>query len=347
MIFRPKNKKIIFISLLALAVGAIVFWINRDDPRPGPISGESHETKTETYSAINGVLSEKAVAERRPISVMIENHPDSRPQSGLSEADVVYEVLAEGGITRFLAIFQTKQPDTIGPVRSARDYFAEVADEWKALYAHVGGSNEVIEALKKGLYKNISDVNEYYNETYFGRDKAKPAPHNVFTSYVALQKWLKDKQEEQKITADLWKFKDDLPLPAEVATQKINMDFSRAGYEVGYVYSTSTNSYLRELYFEPHLDSATGKQIEAKNVVVQIIRVDPVPKDPLLRVDINLASGGRAVIFRDGEVVEGRWKKENNRTRYFDLSGKEIELNRGPIWIELLPQEKEASLVWK
>ncbi|MEK7162026.1 MAG: DUF3048 C-terminal domain-containing protein, partial [Patescibacteria group bacterium] len=139
---------------------------------------------------------------------------------------------------------------------------------------------------------------------------------------------------------------DDSPVASATAVN-ISMDFSRAGYEVGWVYNSLNNSYNRLQYFQQHLDENTGKQISAKTVVAQVVKVTPVPKDPLLSVDIDLKSGGKAYVFLDGQVIEGVWKNEQGRTRFYDRNNQEISFNRGPIWVELLQMEKENGLVWK
>src|SRR3989344_6912600 len=152
------NKRLA-IAIAAIAVlGAAAFLTLKPSP-PTQVEESEHGIEPQKYEAINGIYVEEIVSTLRPLAVMVENHPDARPQSGLSEADIVYETLAEGGITRFLVLFQSRAANEIGSVRSARDYFAEIANEWGALYAHVGGSNEVIANLKKGIYENLDDAN--------------------------------------------------------------------------------------------------------------------------------------------------------------------------------------------
>ena len=284
---------------------------------------------------------------------MVENHPDARPQSGLSEADIVYETLAEGGITRFLVLFQSRAANEIGSVRSARDYFAEIANEWGALYAHVGGSNEVIANLKKGIYENLDDANEYYNGDFFPRKKEKSAPHEIFTSTQNLRNLIAEHNFSDIANYLSWQFKDDSPTTAS-GTPDIYIDFSRAGYEVTWEYDPAQNNYKRNIYFEADYDAVSKEQIRAKNVVIQMVDVTPVPKDPFLRVDIDLNGGSdasagvknKAIIFQDGKSTVGFWKRENNRTRFFDANSQEIKFNRGPIWLELVPEDKEVNLKW-
>ncbi len=336
----PKKIIVLFFAVLLAALFLLKFFWPQDK---AALLQNSESKKEIKYAAINGNLVSKEISELRPLAVMVENHPDARPQSGLGQADIVYEALAEGGITRFLALYQSNEASIIGPVRSAREYYAQIADEWGALFAHVGGSNEVIAQIKSGVYKNLDDANEYYNFDFFPRRKNKPEPHHIFTSTEKLRQLIKFHQFSPAANFKPWSFKDD-SAAATSTVSKINLDFSRPGYEVGWEYDAASNSYLRQQYFAPHLDELTGKPISAKTVVIQIVQVTPVPRDPLLSVDIDLISGGRVLVFMDGALIEGVWRKEAGRTRFFDSSNKEIKFSRGPLWIELVPKEKESGI---
>lgn len=344
------NKKVLIYAVLISipVILAGLFWHNKNtSARRSPSASAGQQKPVESSAkAVNGLVVSKEISSSRPMAVMVENHPDARPQSGLIGADIVYEALAEGGITRFLAIFQSNSVKEIGPVRSAREYFASLANEWGALYAHVGGSNEVIAQIKNGIYKNLDDANEYYNFDFFPRNKYKPQPHHIFTSTEKLKELMTFHKFSASANFLSWNFKDDSPVASSTASS-INMDFSRAGYEVSWIHNSQNNSYNRLQYFEPHLDDNTGKQISVKTVVVQIVKVTPVPKDPLLSVDVDLKTGGKAYVFLDGLVIEGVWKNEQGKTRFYNNNNQEISFNRGPVWVELLPAEKTDSLVWK
>lgn len=345
------NKRKSFLIIGAIVLIAAVFlalkWRgNKQADFFRMSSGDSVGPAEGLFDAIDGVRVSGSVALLRPLAIMVENHPDARPQSGLSRADVVYETLAEGGITRFLALYQSSDAREIGSVRSAREYFAALADEWGALYAHVGGSNEVIAQIKSNKYKNVDDANEYYNGDFFPRRKDKPEPHHIFTSTGKLRELIAYHKFSNGANYLPWQFKDDRLATTSIIS-KISIDFSRAGYEVGWEYDVASNTYKRLQYFQPHIDDVSKQQLSAKSVIVQIVKITPVPKDPLLQVDIDLTEGGRAVIFQDGILIDGVWRKESGRTRFYDASNNEIKFNRGPIWLELVPKDKEANLTWK
>lgn len=351
--------------VLIAAVFLFFWWRGKQQADSVKILNKENLSQSkELFDAINGVKVSESAALLRPLAVIVENHPDARPQSGLSQADIVYEALSEGGITRFLALYQSAETKWIGPVRSAREYFAQIADEWGAVFAHVGGSNEAIRQLKNRQYKNLADANEYYNFDFFPRRKDKPEPHHIFTSTEKLRELIAFHQFSNLAAYQPWIFKDDAASfaeasearPAATSTAvKIDIDFSRAGYEVDWEYVLSRNVYKRLQYFEPHIDELSNSQITAKTVIIQIVKVVPVPRDPLLQVDIDLDGGSdasvgvknRVIVFQDGISIEGTWRKEMNRTRFYDSSGAEIKFNRGNIWVELVPEDKEANLDWK
>lgn len=299
--------------------------------------------------AINGLLLKEREAGMRPLAVMIENHTNSRPQSGLAEADIVYEALAEGGITRFVALYQTSEAKNIGPVRSARDYFATIANEYGALYAHVGGSDEVLTQLKNGMYKNITDLNEYFNASYFQRIKSRPAPHNTYTSTSELRRYLKEKNISETSRWQDWNFTDKDSLVAEKNATQVFIDFSIPSYKVGYIYDTEQKRYKRTLGGATHLDAASKEPLTTKTVVVQFVSVSATPGDAKDRIDVDLIGEGKALVFHDGTVTEARWNKSNSdRTHFSDLNGRAIEFNRGKIWVELVPDDTPNSRVtWK
>lgn len=344
--FLTMKKKISIAILACVILLGLIFVIVKLIKVSGP-ADEKNEEKSNDFYSINGLKVSKEVSEKRPIAVMVENHPDARPQSGLSRADIVYETLTEGGITRFMALYQSSNAENIGPIRSAREYFAQIADDWGAVYAHVGGSNEVIAQINNGKYPNLSDADEYYNEDFFNRITARPAPHNVYTSINKLERLMDFYDFGKKAGYQPFIFKQESPATSSTAT-KIEIDFSKPGYEVSWNYDSTANDYRRSIYFEPDVDAAINHQITAKNIVTQFVEVTLVPNDPLFSVDINLLGFGKALFFQDGKATEGVWvKNPGETTKFYNEAGGEFEFNRGPIWIELVPVEKEGSLNWK
>jgi hypothetical protein len=332
-----KKLVLLIIVIVLLAGGAIWWWFNNHAPS-AILDNTNINHQPQLFPSVNGTLVEKDLAESRPYGVMIENHGDARPQSGLDKADIVYETVAEGGITRFLAIFHSKPVSQIGPVRSARDYFAELANEWGVLYAHVGGSDEVLVQLEQRQYKNIDDINEFFFGKYFRRLKSRAAPHNTYTSTGELAQFLKDRGYKDKASFEPWQFKPDATPISQTAATTLRINFSIPNYAVRYEYDPVAKHYNRFVAGKPQLDAETDQQLTATNVLVQYVTITDVPNDPKLRVDLTLTGQGKGVLFSGGMYNNITWNKsKGGKTRYFDSTGAEVIFTVGPTWVELAP----------
>lgn len=281
-----------------------------------------------------------------PVGMMIENLSSTRPQSGLSGASVVYEAVAEGGATRFLAVYAGPGDHLakIGPVRSARPYYLEWFSEYRGLYGHAGGSPDALRMIS-GF--GIHDLNGIGREgKYFWRDRGIAAPHNLFTSSELLSRALRDLQFEGTASGITpWTFKDDLALDARPPSgHAVTIKFSGAAYEVEYRYDQATNRYLRFNAGVVHTDTQTNEQLTATNVIVQVV-------PPILdigekgRLTMDVHGKGVAYLFVDGGVNVGTWTKatREDRTRFFYENGEEVLLNRGSTWVAVLPSDQAVE----
>lgn len=280
-----------------------------------------------------------------PISIMIENLVTVRPQSGLGSANLVYEALAEGGITRFMAVYATTATiDTIGPVRSARHYYVDWAEEFGGLYAHVGGSPQALGIL--GTEDFLHDLNQFGYSEYYYRDENIEAPHNLFTTSELMQFAVRDLElTDTEGSYDPYLFKEDTEKKERPTTvNDIVVDFSSFSYQVEWRYDRDTNGYLRFNAGEPHLDANTESQIVAKNVVVQWVESSLLEEDTG-RLDIVTIGEGKALLFQDGAVQEGTWKKteRGERTKFYDANGAEFKFNAGATWIEAVPVDRTVT----
>lgn len=300
---------------------------------------------------------------RRPLTVMIENHQEARPQSGLSKADIVYEAVAEGGITRLLAVFYcgaSAEDVTIGPVRSARTYFMDFASEYGdyPLYAHVGGANipgpanALGQIGQYGWLAKGNDLNQFaIGFPVFWRDYERIG-HPVATEhtmYSTVDK-LWDVAHKRGLDADEgfvpWKFKDEVKLEDRGGVEKIEFDFwgGYSDYSVLWQYDKTANHYLRFNGGQPHKDLNNDTQLWASTVIIQFMK-EKGPIDELKHLLYTTTGTGKAIIFQDGQAIQANWSKakRQERTKFVDTKGKEIEFNRGPIWIEIVPAGREIS----
>ena len=281
---------------------------------------------TTVASALSGVQVDPAVNARPVIGVMIENSVDARPQSGLGQAGVVFEAIAEGGITRFMALFQDTTPEDIGPVRSVRPYYVKWLMGFDAPIAHVGGSPEALSNIRDWGTKDLDQVS---NSGDYRRVATRDAPHNVYTSYSALQQIAAAKGFTGSTFTS---FVRKAESPSKTPNAKtIDMAISSSLYNTHYDYDPASNSYKRSQAGAAHIDAGTNQQISPKSVVVLVM---PFSIDGKYSVYGTIGSG-QAIVFQDGVATTASWVKSDNAAQFSftDAGGKALALNPGQTWI--------------
>lgn len=329
-----KKQKALFIIVLLLVLGGAAYGVKALTTKPAPapvvvVPEKKEEPKPEPiYSPLTGVAVTKEQSELPVTGIMIENSPDARPQSGLNQAGVVFEAIAEGGITRFLTLWQEAQPDYVGPVRSVRPYYVDWLEGFDAAIAHVGGSAEALAKIKSD---GVKDLDQFYNTGPYHRVNNRYAPHNMYTSVPALVDLQKSKGWT-KSTFTGFPRKAEQPSDAPTA-RGINITISGAQYNVHYDYDVKTNTYLRVLAGKPHTDERSKAQIAPK-VVVALVVPYSIHADGIHSVYQTIGSG-KVFVFQDGLVTEGTWEKSNSKSQitFKDAAGKPIKLNAGQTWI--------------
>lgn len=324
---------------------------------------------------LNGALfskPERAVWEkRRPIAVVIENSADARPQSGISKADVVYEAVAEGGITRFLAIFYcgaAAEDVKVAPVRSARVYFIDLAAAYgkNPIFMHVGGANDFAgtgdtakEARALELLQTLgwrvpqgNDFDTTYDSGYpvFWRnydrlDHPVATEHTMMASldqaYLQAEKRGFAAKDKNGVSWDInfkpWRFTDGKSQSQSV--KEVSFDFwsNKPEYSVTWKYDPANNEYLRFNGGVEHKDHENNEQIKAKNVAI-IFTQEKTSVDRNKHSLYTTIGKGSALVFQNGEAIEATWEKSSRESMiiFRDKKGKEISFVRGPIWVEIL-----------
>lgn len=330
--------------------------------------------KTETCPLNNKLFTkgEREIWEkRRPLTVMIENHEEARPQSGLSRADIVYEAVAEGGITRLLTVYYcgaSAEDITIGPVRSARTYFMDFASEYGdyPLYAHVGGANlsGPADALGQigdyGWLNKRNDLNQFaIGFPTFWRDYERighpvATEHTMYSTTDKLWEVAHSRgldftdSEGDKWNRDFipWKSKEESSLIKRGTVDNIKIEFwsGYQGYGVNWQYDRENNRYLRSNGGQAHKDLNNDEQLQARVVIVQFMK-EKGPIDEEKHLLYTTTGSGKALVFQDGEAIQATWSKADrqSRTKFTDSKGKEINFIPGEIWIEIVPVGKEVS----
>ncbi len=289
---------------------------------------------------LDGTPRETATSSR-PVAVMVENHVDARPLSGISGASLVFEAPVEGGITRLLAVFDVQRDIAeIGPVRSARPYYLDWASELDAMYVHVGGSPD---ALAKIAATGIHDLNQFFADKYFWRSTARNAPHNVYTSTALLEKALVARDWNTSASFSSWNFVDADPSAAATSTSEIRIPFSTLSYAVRWRWDPVGGRYLRFVGGAAASDRDGKRQIAA-NVVV--ISAETAVLDDVGRLRLGSLGSGDGTLFRDGFAEAIQWKKKTAgaRLQFFSKQTKEeVFFRPGTTWVEVVPEEVEIT----
>lgn len=346
---KNKQKLAAYILLGAGILAAMGFWayllfapaqpfkplgFNNPDPVFYPfhsaLDGSGSNSPTDVYPAIT--------------AVMIDNHPDAWPQSGVSQAKIVYEAPAEGGITRFLAIFKTKDAVAqVGPVRSARPYFINWAAEYNAFYLHSGGSPDALNTLASTTL--VTDVNEFWNGQYFWRSYNREAPHNLYTSSTLWQIMATDLSAKHKSSpwVGLKFVTADSVLPPGVSTSsQASITFS-PNFSVSWHFDNSLKKYVR--YVNGKVFEDTAGPIMADNVIIQKVTGNIL--DEIGRRSLGAVGQGGGWLLRLGHTIEVAWNKSSNsaRTVFKDVDMHEIEFAPGVTWIEVVPPDATLKVV--
>jgi hypothetical protein len=272
----------------------------------------------------------------RPILVTINNHPLARPQSGLAQADVVYEMLAEGDVTRFLALYQSELPDSIGPIRSARDYFIDIAKGLDAFYIAHGYSPDAKSMLDKKVVQHMNGMQ--YDGIYFKRSSERKAPHNSYTTGESIglgaEKVGASLLYQKKVSYPFYEVEDSVKIG--VQANEVAIQYSNGGkFNSHYVYDAEKNRYTR---FSANIrteDYVTKQPIELANVLFFEMPHRVIDNEG--RRDITLEGGGNAYLFQAGIMREVKWTNEDGLLIAIEEDGTEVKLVPGKTWIHFVP----------
>lgn len=338
------------IGLVVLAGASVAGYLVFTSPEAvtntnTPVNRNTNTAAETAPRLVDGVLVSPSKTNPNLTAVMIENSSDARPPSALDKASVVYEALAEGGITRFMAIFTSDAAETeVGPVRSARPYFVDWASEYnKPLYVHAGGSPQALDLLRSSK-TTVVDFNQFTNGPYFYRDKTRRRPHDLYITADKLLLAVRDKVADGQPSFTSWAYANEPGIDARPETvNDIIVKYSSLSYQTTYSYDRGLNVYRRSLGGQPHLTRA-GTPITAKNVVVQFVRTGLYPKETQ-RLKMETVGEGKAYIFRNGQSIIGTWKKDaaTNRTMFYDEAGQPVVFARGNTWISVVPTDRTVT----
>ena len=286
----------------------------------------------------------------RPIAVMINNHQHARPyHSGLQDAYIIYEVIAEGGYTRYMALFRDKSPERVGSIRSSRHYFLDYVLENDAIYVHWGWSPQAEKDIKSLDIDNIDGMS--YEGKYFYRDKSLPVPleHTGYVDIADIREATKNLSIRETSDSSLLLdyVVDDLNMESyediKVA-KKVEVPYSGI-LTTSYVYNADAKVYERYINGEKHIDYVTKKQYTAKNIIVY--NVSNYTFDSYGRQDIKNIGSGKGYYISNGYAVPIKWEKDSrsSKTEYTYLDGTELKVNDGNTYIQIQPSSKKIVII--
>lgn len=343
--FNFDRKKLIIVigGVVGLLIAIlIIFLIVHKKPAPSkPVATNTAApapASTMEASRLTGVPVTPEQNKRPVRGFMIENSPDARPQSGLTQAEVVFEAVAEGGITRFLALFQINRPDYLGPVRSARPYYLDFLLPFDAPLGHAGGSPDALAQIKA---LGVKDLDQFANAGAYQRVSSRFAPHNLYTSMDKIDALMNQKGFTTS-TFTSWPRKAEAASAAPTA-KSIDFNISSFLYNPHWDYDAATNSYKRSEGGKPHTDEKSGAQISPK-VVLALTMGKGLAADRL-HSTYNTSGSGHLYVFQDGVVTEGTWSKGDHKDPFTfkDAAGQPLKLNPGQTWLSIVDANSKVS----
>lgn len=337
---RSRTPLVVGAVLLLILSGGLFYFIitgklrgSKVDLTPGPVTATTTVTLVPRH--LDGVFvpqGEEALGIR---AVMVENHPDARPLSGPALANVALEVPVEGGITRFLLLFDaTTTAAEVGPVRSARPYFTDWVDGWHAAYFHVGGSPEALTKIRDLGRARFFDVDEIRYGSFFWRAAERFAPHNVYTNTERMMQATASTTIRQVTN---WHFQDMVTSTQRGGVASVRIPYG-GNYNTTWKYDKERGVYVRYQGAKAQTDK-DGTAVESENVIV--IKTDSQVLDKEGRLKVRTIGSGDALAYRDGNKYILRWRRSAGEPiRFEGTDGTEFMLTRGRTWIEVTTDDK-------
>lgn len=323
----------------------VVEPVEPEEPAEEP--EENHDGMV--ISKLTGEWVPEEVGTRRPYAVMLNNIQYASPQSGTTEASILYEAIVEGGITRLMGIFEQFSSDRIGSTRSARHYFVSFADEYDAIYVHYGQTKYATAKINELGVDNLSGLSGI-GTTVFYRDNSIKAPHNAFASYEGIIKGteaLKYRTEYREDSENHFTFyTEDTDLKSDTIANKVTLNFSNSAKPY-LVYNSDDKLYYRYQFGDKHIDYNTKEQLTFKNIIVQYVKEWNIDKNGYQTMDIENSSGSGYYIT-NGKAVPITWKKNEStkKMHYYDEDGNILTINPGKTYIAIFPTDRQSDVVF-
>jgi len=305
-------------------------------------------------SFLSGLPVEEEIGNRRPVAIMLNNLKAAQPMCGVSRADVVYEYVVEGSITRLMGLFENYDDlEKIGSVRSCREYFVYTALEFDAIYLHFGQASYAVPLLAKDYVDNLNGLGEAGDLVYY-RTTDRKAPHNVYTSKAGIDAGIEElgyRTEHYDGYTGKFKFCDlDKEVTNEGGVPATHIEPKYRINKPWFDYNEKTGKYDRYQYDGPQIDEMTGEQLSYDNVILQYNVWSQLDEKDYLAFDCH--SGGVFQYCTKGKCIVGKWVRDINpdnydlsAIRYYDMDGNEIEINNGKTFICIIQDTEIENVV--
>ena len=305
--------------------------------------------KGKTYSQLTGELISDKVAKNRIVTCVINNIDRAMPQSGLSQADIMYECVVEGGITRLMGVFQDyKKIKKLGPVRSARHYYVDYSTEYKAVYAHFGQTKYAVREMKKMKTEELSGLSALGYKVFY-RDNSRVAPHNAYTDGEKICLGIKEAKfkNTNKLKEDRFDFNYEVEeLNADNAKKCNYIDLKYNSYSHPH-FEYIDGRYYRWQYNTKHIDDITGEQLSYENVIIQFAKYSNIDRNGYQ--DVDLIGEGKGYYCTEGKYIPITWAKTGKKsfTNFFTEDGKDLKVNPGNTFISVFPTRDKKNISFK
>ena len=322
--------------------------ITTEAPATMSDSSDIEFTPTKEGYVINefsGEWIDESLENQRPLCIMINNIVDAMPQSGISQADITYEMLVEGGITRYMCVFKDySNLKKLGPVRSARHYYVQTASMLDGIYAHVGWSVYAESWIKN---TGVNNLNGLYDSTTFYRDESRVAPHNCYTNSEKLKEGIAAAGYSTEYTGEKPKAfafnYEDTAIGNGQTANKVTTAYNSSTTR-WYEYNADEKLYYRFQYGDKQIDDQTNEQLRYKNLIVEFVQYSDLGGG---LQDINWEKSGTGYYITDGEYEAITWRKDNGVVKYFTADGKQLKMNPGKTFITVFDENQQDQIIFE
>ena len=294
-------------------------------------------------SPLTGIYIDEADAQRRPVAVVFNNLRQALPQSGIGQASICYEVLAEGDITRIIGIFQDFDSQKIGPIRSTRHYFANFALDHDAIFTHFGGSDSGLKAISDYRINNLNGLQ--LDGTAIWRDAERIRRPNMYehSAYSSAENLLEAAQTRYGYRMEtgefepMFDFYEEFTEPSDDTAQLVAVTFLSRTHNV-FEYDEDSQLYKKFQNGTEHIDEEIDAQLTVSNVLIQQAVHNPIPNDSEGRIDVKLVGSGKGYLATAGKYIPVNWTKSSatSPTVWTDENGEKLKLNKGKTWVNVV-----------